>query len=584
MTPGGREETSVSGGAAVPAGPGPSDAPGAAPAPLLDLLDQALVWCGASGVVSGFNRPAARLFPRLQVGEELGPATAGPMATAFAQGAARFDASFEGRRLVGRRENCEGHMVWLVSDLGAQGEGRTATGGNGRKSQGTPGDTSRKDADPLRECAAALRECQVTLKTEREHSAFLERAGAQLGGSLHHGRTVRTLARSVLPLPVDAAVAVLPVHGRRSSWHRAGPGDTEASGQLPAEVLERVPPIDDALSGLRPGAGTFPADELRDLTDVLPPHLTRGGQALVLQLSGSGVSAGALLLVRGPERPGFAGSDVELARRYAARAGLALATSALYSQQAQTTAVLRVNLEPRPLPVVRGVSLGAAYRPAAQELRISGDFYDVAPHPDGGVSFFFGDVCGKGAEAAVLAGLVQQSLRTLALTDTAPVRDLHLLNDVLLGDESRFTTLVTGTARPAPDHGLTVVTAGGGHLPPLILRHDGLVEEVTIDGTVVGILPDPSFDLATARLAPGELMLLYSDGVTEARGGPAGYELYGDERLARALAECRGMPAGAVAERVELLTAQWLSGRPHDDIAVLALQAPPRPHPPQDVP
>ncbi len=388
----------------------------------------------------------------------------------------------------------------------------------------------------------------------------------------------------MLPLPVDAAVVVLPVHGRRSSWHRAGPGEAEASGQLPTEVLDRVPPIDDALSGLSPGAGPFPADELRDLTDVLPPHLTRGGQALVLPLSGSGVSAGALLLIRLPERQGFAGPDIELARQYAARAGLALSTAALYSQQAQTTAVLRANLEPRPLPAVDGVGLGAAYRPAAQALRISGDFYDVAPRPDGGVSFFFGDVCGKGAEAAVLAGLVQQSLRTLALTDTAPVRDLHLLNDVLLGDDSRFTTLVTGTARPAPDHGLTVVTAGGGHLPPLILRRDGLVEEVAIDGTVVGILPDPSFDLTTSRLAPGELMLLYSDGVTEARGGPSGHALYGDERLARALAECQGMPAGAVAERVELLTAQWLGGRPHDDIAVLALQAPPRPHPAQDVP
>ncbi|MFG2889846.1 PP2C family protein-serine/threonine phosphatase [Streptomyces sp. NPDC048248] len=543
--------------------------------------------------MSGFNRPAARLFPRLRVGEVLG-AAAGPLATAFARGEAHFDASFGGRRLVGRRETCEGHMVWLVSDLGARGDREdascesppndadTARGDAGTK-RGDAG-TSRTDADAPRERAVTLRECQVTLKAEREHSAFLERAGAQLGGSLHHGRTVRTLARSVLPLPVDAAVVVLPVHGRRSSWHRAGPGEAEASGQLPTEVLDRVPPIDDALSGLSPGAGPFPADELRDLTDVLPPHLTHGGQALVLPLSGSGVSAGALLLIRVPERQGFAGPDIDLARQYAARAGLALATADLYSQQAQTTAVLRANLEPRPLPAVDGVGLGAAYRPSAQALRISGDFYDVAPRPDGGVSFFFGDVCGKGAEAAVLAGLVQQSLRTLALTDTAPVRDLHLLNDVLLGDESRFTTLVTGTARPAPDHGLTVVTAGGGHLPPLILRRDGRVEEVTIDGTVVGILPDPSFDLTTSRLAPGELMLLYSDGVTEARGGPSGYALYGDERLARALAECQGMPAGAVAERVELLSAQWLGGRPHDDIAVLALQAPPRPHPAQDVP
>ncbi|MFD5111260.1 PP2C family protein-serine/threonine phosphatase [Streptomyces sp. NPDC058391] len=417
-----------------------------------------------------------------------------------------------------------------------------------------------------------------------DRSAFLEQAGRRLGASLHHGRTVRTVARLVQPLLADLAVVVLPVRGRRTSWHRAGPGDTEESGQVPAEALERAPRVADAVSGVQARAAVLPARELDGLDGALPPDLDPGAQALVVQLSGNGVSAGALILVRGPERPGFRGPDIELARQYAAGAGLALATAALYSQQAETTAVLQANLAPAPLPAVDGVRLGAAYRPAAHALRISGDFYHVAARPDDGVSFFFGDVCGKGAEAAVLAGLVQQTLRTLALTDSEPVRDLRLLNQLLLGEESRFTTLVTGSARPAPDGGLTVVTAGGGHLPPLILRHDGRVEEVTIDGTLVGVLPEPAFDRTESHLAHGELMLLYSDGVTEARGGPTGYEWYGDERLARTLATWWGMPAGAVAERVELLTTQWLGGRPHDDIAVLVLQAPPCPRRREDAP
>ncbi|MFG2137666.1 PP2C family protein-serine/threonine phosphatase [Streptomyces sp. NPDC048650] len=508
---------------------------------LVNLVDQAVVTCDAAGVVCAYNRPAAGLFPLLRVGEALSASAAGPMALATEQGADGFDAAFEGRVLLGHRETLQDHVVWLVRDV------------------------------------SAVRACEDTLLSERHRSAFLERAGRRLSASLHHGRSVRTLVRIVRPELADMAVAVLPVHGRGTVWHRAGPADTEESGQVSAAALQRIPVLADALSGLQSRPAVASRHELDGLGDAVPAERGEGGEALVVQLAGNGVSAGALILVRGPERAGFTAPDVELAGRFAERAGLALATADLYSQQARSTAVLQESLAPEPLPSVEGVRLGAAYRPAAQALRISGDFYRVAPHPGAGVAFFFGDVCGKGAEAAVLAGLVRQSLRTLALTETDPVRALYLLNQALLGDESRFTTLVNGTAGPAPGGGLTVVTAGGGHLPPLILRRDGRVEQVAIDGTLVGILPDPFFDRADSHLAPGELMLLYSDGVTEARGGPTGQELYGDERLSRELADCLGMPAGAVAERVELLTTQWLGGRSHDDIAVLVLQAPPDP-------
>ncbi len=505
---------------------------------LLDLVDQAVVVCDAAGVVEGFNAPAVRFFPGLRAGESLEAPWAGPMASAAGRGADRFDADFAGRRLSGHRERHDGRAVWLVSDV-----------------------SDRRD-------------CEMRLTTERDRSAFLEQAGRRLSASFHHGRTVRALVRVGLPSLADAAIVVLPLRGRRTVWHRAGPGDGAESGAVAARALGRVPEVAEALEGLRPAAVVVPGGKLDELA-LVPEELRGDGEALVLQLPGDAVPAGALVLVRGPRRPGFRAADVELAHGLAERGGLALAAAALYSRQAHTTAVLQANLAPEPLPAVDGIRLGAAYRPAAEALRISGDFYHVAPCPNGAVGFFFGDVCGKGAEAAVLAGLVRQSLRTLSPLESDPVGTLRLLNEALLDDHSRFTTLVNGWARPAPDGGLTVLTAGGGHLPPLVLRADGRVEEVEIGGTLVGVLPDPVFDSKLTRLRPGELMLLYSDGVTEARGGPGGYDPYGDERLARALATCVGMPAGAVAERVEILTTQWLAGRPHDDIAVLALQAPP---------
>ncbi|WP_461015299.1 PP2C family protein-serine/threonine phosphatase [Streptomyces daliensis] len=529
-------------------------------------MDQAVVVCDETGAVRAHNSAAALFFPRLRPGEALSTALCGPLAAAAGRDVDGFEAPFEGRRLSGRRQWHAGRAVWLVRDIsGASGI------------SGTSGISGASDSGGIRNRAGGHGESPMSLS---ERADFLEGATQRLGGSLHHGRTARTLARYALPELADTALVVLPVRGRLTHWYRAGPGDAEAAGQVTAAALEDVPALADALSGLRPRPGVLDAGERDRLAAALPGELGGPcGDALVLQLVGNGVPAGALLLVREPGREGFGGPDVELARQLAARAAPALTTSALYSEQAHTTAVLQSGLAPGPLPTVAGVRLGAAYRPAAEALRISGDFYDVAPSPDGGVSFFFGDVCGKGAEAALLAGMVRQSLRTLELTRADALHQLRTLNALLLDDENRFTTLVTGSARPAPGGGLEVTAAGGGHLPPLVLRAEGRVEEIGIDGALAGILPEADFDEVTFHLGPGELVLLYSDGVTEARGGPAGHELYGDERLARDLSDCAGMPAGAVTERVELLITEWLGGRPHDDVAVLALQAP-APHAP----
>ncbi|WP_413801063.1 PP2C family protein-serine/threonine phosphatase [Streptomyces iranensis] len=419
---------------------------------------------------------------------------------------------------------------------------------------------------------------EAALVDERDRSAFLEETTRRLGASLHHGRTVRALLEMVIPKLADASVVVLPVSGRRTQWHRAGPGDARTAGEVAVEALERIPKVADALCGLQPRPAVIRPQEMAALDDVLPDELVHGEEALVVQLAAGGVPAGVLIMLRGPDRARFEDADIELAHQFAVRAGLALATAALYSQQAHTIAVLQASMAPEPLPVAEGLRLGAAYRPAAEALRISGDFYHVAPCPAGGVRFFFGDVSGKGAEAAVLAGHVRQSMRTLAMVKRGPdpLGDLQLLNDLVISAGQRFTTLVTGSARPCDDGSVKVEIASGGHLPPLALRGDGRVEEIVCEGMLVGAVPDPSFGCTEFRLEPGELMLLYSDGLTEAHGGISGREIYGDERLVDALASCVGMQAASVAERLELLTTQWLAGRPHDDISILTLQAPPR--------
>ncbi|AEM80991.1 PP2C family protein-serine/threonine phosphatase [Streptomyces violaceusniger] len=510
---------------------------------LLDLVDEAVVICDrADGPVRGFNRAAARLFPRLRPGGPVSMSAAAPLARAAARRAEHFSAAYEGRGLTGRLHTAGGLTVWLVHQV------------------------------------SSAQEAEAALAHEREKSAFLEETTRRLGASLHHGRTVRALVEIVIPKLADASVVVLPVSGRRTRWHRAGPGDARCSGEVAVETLERVPKVADALYGLQPRPTVVRPQEMDALDEVMPGEFGHVEDALVVQLAAGGVPAGALIMLRGPERARFDDADIELAHRFAVRAGLALATAALYSQQAQTIAVLQASMAPEPLPSADGLRLGAAYRPAAEALRISGDFYHVAPSAAGGVTFFFGDVSGKGAEAAVVGGQVRQSMRTLAMVRTGPepLSDLRLLNDLVMSAGHRFTTLVTGSARPCDDGSVKVEIASGGHLSPLVLRDDGKVAEIVCEGMLLGAVPDPSFGRTECRLEPGELMLLYSDGVTEARGGASGREIYGDERLVDALASCGGMQAPSVAERLELLTTEWLAGRPHDDISILTLQAPPR--------
>lgn len=115
--------------------------------------------------------------------------------------------------------------------------------------------------------------------------------------------------------------------------------------------------------------------------------------------------------------------------------------------------------------------------------------------------------------------------------------------------------------------------AVAGHPAPLVLRRDGTVEEVPARGSLLGALKKTVVRPATVDLAPGEVCLLYSDGITEAFGGPTGREMFGEERLKDALATCRGMPVDALVERLEQISSEWLAGGQQDDRALLAVRA-----------
>ena len=265
---------------------------------------------------------------------------------------------------------------------------------------------------------------------------------------------------------------------------------------------------------------------------------------------------------------------------FAARAGAALSAARLYADQATITRTLMRDLLPPKLHPVHGIHFSGAYRASEDYEVVGGDFYDVHPAttPDGETLVVLGDVCGKGLEAAMLTGKIRNTLQALTPLAADHYAVLELLNGALLSTEhARFATLVLASVTNR-DGEVALRLTSAGHLPPLIIRDGGRVEQADTRGTLIGALPKISAQSFETSLAPGETCVLYTDGVTEARGGPLGGYMFGEERLADALAECAGMPAAAVVERVMMLATQWIGQQVHDDIAVVAITAPRRTH------
>ncbi|MGA8210571.1 MAG: SpoIIE family protein phosphatase [Nocardioidaceae bacterium] len=237
---------------------------------------------------------------------------------------------------------------------------------------------------------------------------------------------------------------------------------------------------------------------------------------------------------------------------------------------------LQSTLIPPSPPSLPGLDVTAAYRPAGDGEEVGGDFYDVFQITTGDWVVVIGDVCGKGAEAAVVTGLVRYTVRALSVQESRPSRVLAALNDLLLRQGAeRFATVVLARLRHDGDAWSVTLSAGGHPLPLLLSRGDQgpgaatAVRAVGVPGTLVGLLPRVTLTDHTERLAPGDLMVLYTDGVTEGRSERG---FFGDDRLRQSVVAHRADPQPAESILAEVVDFQ--DGRPRDDIAVVAVRVP----------
>ncbi|MDH7568563.1 MAG: SpoIIE family protein phosphatase [Armatimonadota bacterium] len=269
----------------------------------------------------------------------------------------------------------------------------------------------------------------------------------------------------------------------------------------------------------------------------------------------------------------FTTEEIDLLASFGAQASVALENRRLYEQESHLAHTLQRSL----LPVVprqcENLELGEIYRPSQRHLELGGDFYDLFPLDHGRVGLVMGDVCGRGLRAAVYTAMAKYAIRSYALERWAPVEVMRKTNRALcrqIVEDHLFVSIAFAVIDTAA---MMLYLASAGHPPPVLCRHEsGETTLLQPEGTLAGLLPHSHYGEVQARLSPGDVLFLYTDGITEVRRNG---EVWGSEALARSVARHRHAPAPDLAQAVLADAMAFAGGEIDDDVAVLAVKVGP---------
>jgi PAS domain S-box-containing protein len=435
-------------------------------------------------------------------------------------------------------------------------------------------------------------------KKNEEMQRFLAEAGASLSSSLDYRTTLGKMARLAVPYLADwCVVDILEEDGsldRLAMTHQ-----DQEKVTLARELEERYPPDPDALRGVAQVLRTGQSELVSEIPESLVEETARDVEHheilrrlglksyMIVPLVARGRTLGAISLVSAESGQRYGPAELELAEELARRAALAVDNARLYRGRLQVARTLQEGLLPARLPKVPEVEVGLRYQ-SAGEVDVGGDFYDLfdtrmadhsgpsEPYSSWGV--VIGDVSGKGAEAAAVLALARYTIRTVATRESHPSAVLDSLNEAMLRqrrehDNYKFCTVVYAkleTNEGNTDHGAKVTVCCGGHSPPFLLKADGSIYKIGQPGRVLGVFDDANLTEQEAHLAPGDALVLYTDGVVEARS-PEG-TFFGEERLMTILRSSVALDASTMASRIESVVLNFQEQNPRDDIAILVLR------------
>jgi serine phosphatase RsbU (regulator of sigma subunit) len=260
---------------------------------------------------------------------------------------------------------------------------------------------------------------------------------------------------------------------------------------------------------------------------------------------------------------------------FATQAALALQNARQFQVEQDTAETMRHSLLPPAHIEAPKLEIGPYYESLAVDAgRIGGDFYDLFTLPDGRVMACIADVCGKGLKAAVQTALGKYTVRAYAVESPWPARVLARTNtafSVQDPDSERFTTLAYALL---DSDRASLALASAGHPPPILYRAaSGRCIALEAGGPALGLVADAEYEEMLEGFEPGDVLLLYTDGILEARSGQ---EEFGLERIEMALLGAAALSAQEIATTIVTLAREFAGGVFNDDVTLLVLKNPVR--------
>jgi serine phosphatase RsbU (regulator of sigma subunit) len=432
---------------------------------------------------------------------------------------------------------------------------------------------------------ARLHERATRLSAERQRALAEERnlrsrqkalyeISRSFAQSLSLEKTLDAVVRTIVELlAVDAAVIRMPdARGELLvplALHVADPRLADAVGAVLGrpQQLEKLPGRRLFRQGQPLLLDARTASRLGAAHELLVPFLEKGATAAELPIATPAEFMGTIgLLSLDPDRP-LDRPTIEVAISVAGQAALAIDNARLYQHQKEFADTMQRSLLPRSQPEAPGIVVGDVYE-SSSRLEVGGDVYDFLTLEDGRLAVVLGDVTGHGIDAAADMAMAKFVFRSLAREHSEPGEFLAAANRVVCDEvgPAKFVTMLYMTVA-----GTTGELAVGcaGHPRPRLVLPDGTVHELEAGGLALGIDEDQEYEAVRAHLPPGGSVVLYTDGVLEARRDG---ELYGVERLDRVLADGRSLGPEELAHAVLADCRAFGRGELADDCALVVIK------------
>ena len=431
---------------------------------------------------------------------------------------------------------------------------------------------------------AQLHEQATRLGEEREAALAAERAASSqiralyevsrsFAQSLRLDETLDALARTVVEvLDLDAAVVRMPDERREQLLPRSIHIRDAAFAAPVRMILSQPVPFGQHnvqrlfrdRRAFRLGAGRNRGEQF---LPALVPFLEKGWTAAIVPIAlPTEVVASLGVFSFRPGNP-LTQETIEAATALATQAALAIDNARLYQQQKQFADTMQRSLLPRSRPEIEGLEVGEVYEPSAR-VEVGGDVYDFLALEDGRLAVVLGDVTGHGVDATADMAMAKFVFRSLAREHPEPSDFLAAANEVICSEigPGKFISMsyVVVDGRSG-----RVAAASGGHPAPRIVLPDGSTHPLEAHGLVLGIDGGQEYAESHAELPLGASLVLYTDGVIEARRDG---ELYGDDRLDALLAHRHELPARALAAAVAEDARDFAGGDLSDDLAVVVIR------------